>query len=395
MCRDIEVANGQVDYVGKAVQVAIPGSAVFDDLYDAVKTFTNSVGQVSIDKGQDVVKVIAQRGDKLAQRGNAASQCGGYPAFEKLLRRGAVAVAPEVLELVLEHPGAVDTAIGVTQAVEQAGIGLSAIARMHAQQPTQPFDGFASLPVQGPPLILTHLIDSLIEGFDHVEAIDNQFGVGAMVPDGFGVGAAHVATGPLDAPLLPRAQTLAEEPIDRLAALAPADPQHLGTVQVIDQCGEFAALTERDFIHAERVHAPDLMAIADPVDNPVQQIRERRGGHLQDLGSSLLGHYLAQHADAPLQAIGNTRIRRRPGNLLLNAAMGGTVNLLGGVPKQNLHAHQGQILPATQVRRLAHDPAPAPTLRATATVFVGLDCQVQFCVASSELKLGDPHAFQA
>ena len=140
-----------------------------------------------------------------------------------------------------------------------------------------------------------------------MEAVDNQRGIGTVMFDGLGIGLAHVATGPLNALLLPLAQALVEEQVNRLAALSPADPQDMSTVQIIDDGGVFTALAERDLINTEGFHAPDFMAISGAVDNPVQEVGERRGGHLQDLGGGLLGHDLAQGADPPLQAVGDAR----------------------------------------------------------------------------------------
>ena len=67
MRRNIEVANSQVDHVGKAVQIAITGSPVFNDFDNTVKTFTDGIRQISIREGDDIIKVIFQRADKLAQ----------------------------------------------------------------------------------------------------------------------------------------------------------------------------------------------------------------------------------------------------------------------------------------------------------------------------------------
>jgi hypothetical protein len=49
----------------------------------------------------------------------------------------------------------------------------------------------------------------------------------------------------------------------------------------------------------------------------VQQVGQGRGRHFQDLGSGLLGHELAQGANTPLQAVGDARPDRRPGDRLL------------------------------------------------------------------------------
>ena len=193
--RDIEVADGQVDHVGEALEVAITGRSILDDFDNTVEAFADGVGEVSVDEGQDVIEVIAQGCDELAQRRDTAAQCGGDPASEELLRRAPVGVIPEVLKLVLEHPGAVDTAVGVAQAVEKAGMALGAISGVHTKQPAQPLDRLAAFGIEGTPLLLAHLIHGLVQGLDDVESVDDQRGVGAVMLDRLGVGAAHIATG--------------------------------------------------------------------------------------------------------------------------------------------------------------------------------------------------------
>ena len=99
--------------------MAISGRPILDDFDDPVQALTDGIGQGSVDEGQDVDEVSTQCADERAQCGNATAQGSGHPGPEKLLCRGPIAVCPEVLKLVLEHPGAVDAAIGVPQAPER------------------------------------------------------------------------------------------------------------------------------------------------------------------------------------------------------------------------------------------------------------------------------------
>ncbi len=65
-----------------------------------------------------------------------------------------------MLELILEHPGTVDAAIGITQTIEKTGMSLGAISVVHGKQPAQPFDRFASLGV----VLLTYLVERFVSG---------------------------------------------------------------------------------------------------------------------------------------------------------------------------------------------------------------------------------------
>jgi len=76
-----------------------------------------------------------------------------------------------------------------------------------------------------------------------VEVIDDERGVRAMMLDRLGVGTAHVAAGPADLSALVLAQGLGEEPVDGFAAFSGPHPHHPGALEVVDQGGEFAAIS--------------------------------------------------------------------------------------------------------------------------------------------------------
>ncbi len=59
MRRYIEAADSQVNHVGEAFEVAITGSAIFDDFDNTVNALTDGIGQISVDKGNDIVVVIS------------------------------------------------------------------------------------------------------------------------------------------------------------------------------------------------------------------------------------------------------------------------------------------------------------------------------------------------
>ena len=64
--RNIEVANSQENHVSEVVEITISGGPVFNDFNDAVKALADSIGQVPIGEGDDVIKVISYRTDELA-----------------------------------------------------------------------------------------------------------------------------------------------------------------------------------------------------------------------------------------------------------------------------------------------------------------------------------------
>ena len=106
MPRRIEVSDGQVDHVRKRVQMAEATGPVFDDLYDAIESFSNSVGHAGVDEGQHGVLVAPEGMDELAQRLQATEQGALGPLLQEPLCRPGCLVGPEVLELFFQAPGA-------------------------------------------------------------------------------------------------------------------------------------------------------------------------------------------------------------------------------------------------------------------------------------------------
>ena len=272
-----------------------------------------------------------------------------------------IAVAPEVLKFVLEHPGAMNAPIGVPQAMKEPGMALGTMPGVPAEQPTQAFDRLPPLRVERTPLFLANVVHGLVQRFDEMEAVDDERHIRAVVGDRPDVGGTHVATGSGDPGFLPPAQPVVEEAVDGVAALAGADPEDPRAVQVVDEGGEFTALAVGDLIDPERGHTPDGVPVARPRDDPMQQVGQGRGREPQDLSRRRLGHDLTQGAEAPFQAVGDARIDRRPGDLLLHAPVGRALDFLRGIPKHDAEAHHRDVLPPPQLGRLVHDPAAPPT----------------------------------
>ena len=133
LSKDVEVANGEEDHVGEAFETPESGSAILDNLDDPIDAFANCIGQRSLDECDDIVEMFAQRRDKGSQRGYAASECIRRPSFEESLGGGLRAEVPEVLELVFEYPGAVNATVGLTQPIQEAGMGLGAVSGVQGQ----------------------------------------------------------------------------------------------------------------------------------------------------------------------------------------------------------------------------------------------------------------------
>ena len=182
LLRNIQITHDEVDHVGEVMQAAKTRRSILRNLDDSVDTLSNCVGQRAFDIGEDVRAVPSQRVDEVSHGRQPAFEGGRHPAFEEGRGAANVRVVPEVFEFVLQNPGTVDTAVAASELVDGTRVALRARGGTHAQQPTQSFDGFTVLGTQSPPLLLADLIHRFIELLDEVEAIDDEFCVGANAP---------------------------------------------------------------------------------------------------------------------------------------------------------------------------------------------------------------------
>ncbi len=249
--RDIEVSDAQVDEVGKGIERFKSTGSILDHADDAIEPFGGGLGQVRIDEGRDPGGMLAHRIDEPAQGLQAAVQGRLRPLLEEAFGGPARLVAPEVLELVLQGSGAVDAAVGLLQGFERAPVLARALGGVMQQHPAQPLEQLAVLAAGLPPLFLAHLVDGFVEGLDDVESVQDELGVGTMLPDGADEGLAQIAADPADTSLLEGAQPVPEERVDGLPCLVLADPDDTGTFQVIDQGGVFVAPGVGDLVDTE------------------------------------------------------------------------------------------------------------------------------------------------
>ena len=73
--------------------------------------------------------------NKLAQRLQSAFQCRGRPLLEKALGPPGCLIIPELIELILQPPSAVDPAVTLAQLIEEARLCFGAVPGMGEQQP--------------------------------------------------------------------------------------------------------------------------------------------------------------------------------------------------------------------------------------------------------------------
>ena len=141
---------------------------------------------------------------------------------------------------------------------------------MPIQQPSQSLQRFAILDGGLSPLLFADLIDGPVQSFDDMETIQHKRGVRAMILNGSHVCLAHVTATDLNLPLLIVAEHFIEENINGFTPFAGANPDHTGSIEVVDQRGVLVPLGIGNLVDADSPQSPDLMAVTGGRYAPMQ-----------------------------------------------------------------------------------------------------------------------------
>ncbi len=338
--------------------------------------------------------MLSEHFNKTANGFETALQSCGGPTLEKPLRCPRGSVFPEMLKLIFQYPSPVDSTIAFSKGVEDVRVSLGAIGGVLEEQPTKSFEGFSLICAGLPPLFFADLVNGLVEGLDDVKSIQDEGGLGAVLLDCSDVRLAHIAAGPLDLLLLVAAEGFGEEPINALPALAFADPDHAGSVHVIDNGGVLMAFAVGNLIDANALEAPNSVSVPESLDGAVEQIRQGRFGNAKDLGPRFLAHHLAIQKHDKLETVAHPGMGIRPRDHLLNPTVGRATDFLGTVHEEDAPPAYRNIAPFSGMLCDPDNPAATLAHRTQTAVLVRLDPKVQRALCELELKIDDPQPFQ-
>ncbi len=77
LSRDIDITNEQVDQVDKRLHGLKSAGTILHHPDDPIETFGGRVGESRVSEGKDIVDMLPERADKLAQRFESALECSG------------------------------------------------------------------------------------------------------------------------------------------------------------------------------------------------------------------------------------------------------------------------------------------------------------------------------
>ncbi len=296
---------------------------------------------------------------------------------------------PELLEFVFEHPGPVDASVSPVEGLEGLGVLFGALVGVFVYQPPQTFECLPVRIVGFAPRLLANFVDGFVQGLDDMESIQDQGCFRTPFLDGADKGLAHVAAAGYDPISLVSAQLLFEEAVDGIAGFAFSDPDDARSLEIVYDGGVFPPLAVRDFVDTDHFELPDPMSRSFSADNPVQKVRHRRIGYLQQPGGRLLGHDGAVSQQRVFEPVGDAGIGRRPGNILLDPPMNPTVDFARPVVEKHHSPANGNVAPDSRFVQGADDPAPLAAVGAQGSVFERLYLEPKLPVPVFESETSD------
>ena len=74
LCRDIYIPHCEEDHIGECLQSPKSTGSVLDDLDDPIETFSDGVGQMGVDEGDDVCAVLSKGAHQFSHGLETASE---------------------------------------------------------------------------------------------------------------------------------------------------------------------------------------------------------------------------------------------------------------------------------------------------------------------------------
>ena len=270
----------------------------------------------------DALPMTLDQSDKLLVRFQTAPLELGLPVLKELSSPGRIAIIPELSESFFEHIGFAQSKVCLEQKRQGAPTIQIKIGFMRQKRIALSFDEtfvFGGDPGIFPP---PHLVERLRQMLEHMELVEDDFGVRRMAQQRVPKGLPHVhdrqAQGTVS--LSPH---IVEEPIHVLfgASQMPAHPNRPLLIQVGDHDGVTLSLLDRDFINADGSQTFSGQMLGPKVPH----VADIHPPDLVPIKPVVLCHFLDRHrptepADGSLEPLGETPGFRQPGEgFLLHA----------------------------------------------------------------------------
>ena len=394
MSRDVQIADAEVDQVNECFHTSESTGSVFDHSNDAIQPFGYGIGDSTLDKGDDVFGVLSERGHELAEWLQPALEGRGAPTFQESPCGPRGLEVPELLELILQNASPMNPAITLAEALQDTPIFAGSVRIISEENPPNAFEHLPFLPTDVTPLLLADFVHRRVERFHEMKPVQDELGVWTMLFESADEGFTHVAAGPLDLFSLVRAEEGVEELIDRCAALSLADPKHATPLEIVDDGHVFVSLSVRDFIDSNTPKPPDSVPVANAVNRPVKDVRERRLRDVQELGSRFLGHQLRIRQHEEFQSVADASVGIGPGNVLLGSAVSRAHDFLRGVNEEDRPSTDRDIPPGSGLWQDPLDLASASAFGTPAPIFVRFHCEIDRLLSGSERDVGNFESFQ-
>jgi hypothetical protein len=275
----------------------------------AIESFAASAVQARGDVGDDPLDVLLDGARDLAERGQPRTHRPADPVEQLVACDVDLGAIEDLRERLLEQVGAIQRPVGPLHVGELASFDIGEVPRILLQREACAFDGLLFVGVGVAPLLATYGVERVMGKTLHVEAVEDQPGLGRGFRDGLDVGCRQVERDRLQlrAPLLSQ---LFEEGAERGGVLALASP-HDGAALVVDHDGDVLAVAA-SIADAPRIMPLQASAHASALPPNVPESQKTSPGvagfliHTENAGNWIAEvHALVVDRDRPCESRGD------------------------------------------------------------------------------------------
>ena len=275
-----------------------PIRSAVDEPRLVVQRFGRTIRIPQLDVSQDVVFVLTYGSSKFDKRGELGARSPGEPVPQGLLGSLGLEVVEHPGQTLLEKIGAIQSFVLPLYLAQLRSLPSGEVPWVFPQGPARGLDELCPFCAsEFPHGRAAHFVDRRVGKFLNMEAVEDDLGIGGLLPHGLDERLGHVHGDDLDLIALFRTQLL-EEGIEAVCALALVGPDDMALDVVHDQGDVLVVLPVGDLVdpdHVEGLESPLVLKQRhDPADDladcpPVDAHQLADGGLVRPLSQP--GHH--------------------------------------------------------------------------------------------------------
>src|SRR5713226_2709511 len=330
-----------------------------DDLDLVVHALEGAVGDAQLGPAQDAVEMFPDQTSEAPERIESAVAGPPQPLLQIRSRPARAFVVPEPLEGFFQVVGTDDRLVGPTERRQPPLLLVPEVPGVLQPQPAGRLEGSLRLAAQQPPALPAHFVHRPVQVLNHVEAIEDQEGVGQLLPHRGDVPGPRVAADDQDRAGPARPQP-GEEAAHRVGVAVLADPDQAVAFEVVDQSQVTLPLAARHLVDADHPQRLPGTMVQAPRHRSLHGGRHGLPVQAEVAGGLLPRQPPRQPSHGRQQSVGDALPARRPGNLLDSNPAEAATDATGAVGQSQRTIPQAQVPPAPFALSMNHTRGASP-----------------------------------